>query len=38
MTESDNKSVVNDQNVVWMVTLSNGDYYVGCIHNGMMNG
>jgi len=37
-SKSDKTSVVNDPNVVWMVTLSNGDYYEGCIHNGMMDG
>jgi len=29
---------VNNENIVWMVKLSNGDYYEGGIHNGMMNG
>jgi len=38
MTESNKKSVANDPNIIWMVTLSNGDYYEGTIHNGMMNG
>jgi len=38
MSKSDKSSVVNNPNIMWLVTLKNGDCYEGGIHNGMMSG